>query len=74
MQRESTDWREGEFKIQREREEKRGGRLTKVRWCMRNGVQNGRFISEMEGDDGRKRVKQSIGSWRWWRRREGRGS
>ena len=27
-----------EFKIQRESGEKRGGRLTNVRWCMRNLV------------------------------------
>lgn len=64
-----------EFKIQRESGEKRGGRLTKVRWCMRNLVYR---VVDLSGkwDEGRKRETRCNGKEGWWKkrdRREGKG-
>lgn len=44
-----------EFKIQRESREKRGGRLTKVRWCMRNWYTEWRIYQRKRRDESRER-------------------
>lgn len=63
-------WRDESLRFKEgERQERKGGRLTKVRWCMSNCIQSGESIREMKAGRGR---RGAMGKRGWWRRERGK--